>query len=276
MAAHQGLKTVTYKTSRPGLRALVCLLLGAAILGVSWQVQERLGIARPFSLAPKKQENRRDTGRKSQELTLSSHTLYALQLGAFTRQDAAERLAQEFSARGAAGYVYRDGETYRVLAAAYPTRAEAQTVQTRLSAQSINTFVHPCVQEAITLRAGGTAGQVDALREAVEYLDGLEKKLYNLSTGLDNGQTTGNEGREALLSEGTTCAALLNNLTSAFDGEIPVMLSPLQATLSDIAAEAERVRGENGAARIGAALKKAQLLVFFGVYGFVESVRQPA
>ena len=27
---------------------------------------------------------------------------------------------------------------------------------------------------------------------------------------------------------------------------------------------------------IGAALKKAQLLVFFGVYGFVESVRQPA
>ena len=238
----KGLQTVTYKTPRTGWRAVVCLLLGAAILGVSWQAQSRLGIARPFSLTPGKTSQKQDTARKSQELTLSAHTLYALQLGAFTQENAARQLAQEFSARGAAGYVYQDGDTYRVLAAAYPTRAEAQTVQTRLNAQNISTYIHPCIQEALTLRAGGTGSQVDALGEALGYLDGLAGKLYTLSSGLDAQTVSAEDAKAALLSEGATCAALHQRLSTAFDGALPGSLSPLAQLLGDVSADAETSR----------------------------------
>ena len=268
----QGLKTVTYKAPRWGWRAVLCLLLAAAILGVSWQVQARLGVARPFSLAPEKTQRGQDAERKSQELTLSAHALYALQLGAFTQESAARQLAQEFMLRGAAGYVYRDGDTYRVLAAAYPTRAEAQTVQTRLSGQNISTYIHPCMQEALTLRAGGTGGQVEALGETLGYLDGLAGKLYTVSSGLDAQSVTAEDARAALLSEGVTCAALRQRLLNAFDGALPDSLTPLADLMAAVAADAEALQNENGAARIGAALKRCQLTAFFGLMAFAEGL----
>ena len=268
----KGLRTVTYKTPHTGRRAVLCLLLGAAILGVSWQVQARLGIARPFSLSPDKTAQKQDTTRKSRELSLSGHTLYALQLGAFTQESAARQMAQQYSARGAAGYVYRDGDTYRVLAAAYATRAEAQAVQTRLNGQNISTYIHPCVREALTMRAGGTGSQIDALEETLSYLDGLESKLYTLSTGLDAQTVSAEDARAALLSEGVTCAALGQRLSSAFDGALPDSLTPLGGLLDDVSAGAEAVRNENGAARIGAALKRCQLTDFFGLLRFAEGI----
>lgn len=270
--AHQGLKTVSYKTPHAGRRALLCLLLGAAILGVSWQAQKRLGVGL-FSLTARHPSAAQDTARQSQELTLSAHTLYALQLGAFTQESAAEQLAQQFAARGAAGYVYRDADAYRVLAAAYPTRAEAQTVQTRLAAQSISTYIHPCVQEQLTLKAGGTGSQLNALKEALDYLDGLAGKLFTLSSGLDNGEVTAGQAREALLSEGVTCAALGGKLESAFREGLPLSLAPLRDTLRSVASAAGTLQNENGAARIGAALKKSQLTAFFGLYEFAASLQ---
>ena len=270
--SRQPLKTVTYKTPRTGLRVLLCLLLGTLILGLSWQVRQRLGIAFPFSLTPGQTARPQESARKSRELTLEGHTLYALQLGAFTQESAARQLAQEFSARGAAGYVRFDGEAYRVFAAAYPTRAEAQTVQTRLSGQGISTYIHPCVQEALSLRAGGTDSQLDALREALGYLNGLPDKLYALSMGLDSRQTGEEECRAALLSEGVTCAALGRSLNGAFGGDLPGSLTPLAETLSKIAREAERTQNENSAARIGAALKTCQLTAFFGLLDFAEQL----
>ena len=270
--AGKGLKSVTYKTPRSGRRAVLCLLLGAAILGVSWQAQVRLGIARPFSLRQKAAARQQDTSRKSREIALSAHTLYALQLGAFTQESAARQLAQEFSARGAAGYVYQDGDTYRVLAAAYPTRAEAQSVQTRLSAQNISVYIHPCTQEALTLRAGGTGSQIDALGETLDYLDSLEGKLYALSSGLDARTMETEDAQAALLSEGVTCGNLSQRLSAAFAGDLPTSLSPLSGLLEDIAADAAAARNEKGAARIGAALKRCQLTVFFGLLAFAEGI----
>ena len=267
------LRTVTYRAPRRGRRALLCLLLGAAILGVSWQVQTRLGVARPFSLSFGKKTDARDGARVSREIALPARTLYALQLGAFTQENAANQLAQEFSARGAAGCVCRDGDAYRVLAAAYPTRAEAQAVQTRLNAQNISTYIHPCAQEGMTLRAGGTAAQVEAFSDALSYLTSLDGKLYTLSCALDARQLAAAEARDALLSEAVTSAALCERLLSAFGASMTAPLSALADTLRAVADTAETVRADAGAARIGAALKRGQLAAFLGVGAFCEAAR---
>lgn len=272
----EALRTVSYKTGHTGRRALLCILLGAAILAVSLRVEKRLGIPLPFTFTlPSKTEadNQGDTARQSRELSLSAHTLYALQLGAFTQEDAARQLAQEFSARGAAGYVLCDGGTYRVLAAAYPTRAEAQAVQTRLSGQNISTYIHPCVQEAVSLRAGGQGRQVAAVEEALRYLDGLGGKLHTLSSSLDSRERSAAEARDALLSEGATCVGLRQKLLTAFDGALPDALRPLETLFVQAEDAAETARNENSAARVGAALKKCQLTVFFGLDAFTRALR---
>ena len=272
MADRYRLKTVTYKAPHTGRRAALCLLLAALILGVSWQMRDRIGLPLSFSLSGNTARQRQEPARGSREITLSAHTLYALQLGAFTQQSAAEQLAQAFSARGAAGYVSFDGEAYRVLAAAYPTRAEAQTVQTRLNAQSISTYIHPITQDSLSLRAGGTKDQVAALAEAAAYLDTLGDKLYTLSAALDAQQISGPDALAALLSEGVTCAALRRGLLDAFDGAPPDSLSSLIRTLGDAADIAEAQRNENSAVRIGAALKRCHLTVFFGLLAFCQEI----
>ena len=162
------LQTNTYPISHRPARAALCLLLGAGILALAVYLQLGRGGSLPFSLgspatavpsratpAPKRAEG---------EITLAAHTWYALQLGAFTQEGSARQLAQEYIARGAAGYVQQQDSTYRVLAAAYPTRAEAQTVQTRLSAQNVGVYIHPFTQPELSLRAQGSADQVEAVR----------------------------------------------------------------------------------------------------------------
>ncbi|MBQ7455191.1 MAG: SPOR domain-containing protein, partial [Clostridia bacterium] len=113
----QGLKTVTYKTPGTGLRIFVCLVLTAGIALGAGHLYRRFGVKLPFTLAPEATAAPRETSaaRRTQEVTFSAHTLYALQLGAFTQQSAAQQLAQEYAARGAAGYVAQDGDAYRVL-----------------------------------------------------------------------------------------------------------------------------------------------------------------
>ena len=269
----KGLKTVSRKTPGMGRRALLCVLLGALIIALSFCLRKRLGLPLPFSVSPRSGAPRQQDGaRTTREISLAAHSLYALQLGAFTQEGAARQLAQEFSARGAAGYVHFDGSAYRVLAAAYPTRAEAQSVQTRLGAQSISTYIHPCVQEALTLQAGGTLRQLQAVEDALAYLSSLGDKLYALSAALDARDMEAAAARQALLSEGATSAALLDGLGSAFEGSVPGSLLPLCDTLERVADTGEAQRNEKSAARTGAALKRCHLTVFFGLLAFAQGL----
>ena len=272
--ADRVLRTVTYKTPGRGRRVLLCLIIGMALLSISLRMQAHVDWRKPFSLSPHMNAAPKtaDTGRKTRELSLSEHSLFVLQLGAFTQESAARQLAQEFMGRGAAGFIQDDGSAYRVLAAAYPTRAEAQAVQTRLAAQSISTYIHPCVQKALQLRAGGTAAQVNALEDALDYLDGLGEKLYALSSALDAREIEPAAAREALISEGNTSAALAQRLQAAFVEEIPVSLAPMHTLLSQVSDAGEAMRNETSAARTGAALKRCQLTVFFGLDAFAQGL----
>ena len=268
----QGLKTQSYKTKGTHRRFILCLLLCALVLLVSSHFKEKMGIPPLFSLSPQATAAPQATKSPQQkesysscDISMTARSWYALQLGAFTQESAAMQLSAEFIPRGAAGYVCRDDDIYRVYAAAYPTRAEAQSVQTRLSAQGVTTYIQPCTEDAFTLRATGTQTQLSAVKDVFSYLDSLSMKFYALSGQLDKSELTAADALSALMSEAHTCRALAEAFTNAFPDTLPNdAQSPIDLLLS-IAQSCESVQNSQSAARIGAALKSSQFSVIFGI-----------
>ena len=266
------IKTQTYKTGGTLRRILLCLLLCALIIGASSLVRKKMGVPLTFSLmpqatsAPKASEApKEDVTYGSLDITLTDRSWYALQLGAFTQENAAYQLSQEFIPRGAAGYVCHEADIFRVYAAAYPTRAEAQSVQTRLNEQGVTTYIQPCNEASVTLRATGTHTQLNAVSDIFSYLDTLSLKFFTLSSQLDKSEISTTDAFSALMSEGTTCRALADALSSAFTKEFPASAQQLHDLLTLIAQECESSQNSQSAARIGAALKRCQLSVIVGL-----------
>lgn len=270
------LKTQSYKTGSPLPRIALCLFLCALIAAASFLLREKMDLPLPFSLSMQATAApvtpAPDTSHNSQDISLAGRTWYALQLGAFTQESAAHQLSQQFIPRGAAGYVLEDNDIYRVYAAAYPTRAEAQSVQTRLSEQGVATYIQPCNEEPVTLRAGGTNTQLQAVSEIFAYLDTLSMKFFTLSSQLDKNELAVTDALSALMSESATCRALGNALANAFPAEIPAGAQAICDLLTQIAQECETAQNSQSAARAGAALKRCQLSVVVGIKHLISSL----
>lgn len=271
----QGLKTQGYRTGGVLRRVILCLFVCIAVWLFAAHVRQLLGLPLTFSLSPRPTSAPAVTAapektpeRTSDDITLPGRTWYALQLGAFTQENAAWQLSQEFIPRGAAGFIYHEEDVYRVLAAAYPTRAEAQSVQTRLSDQGVTTYIQVVQEPGLTLRAAGEKKQVDAVREALDHLNALSTQFYTLSGALDKGEMTQSEALSALQSECATCLALKNTLERAFSDEASAAVAPLAKLLETLAQESDALQNNVSAARIGAALKRCQLTVSIGLKQF--------
>ena len=264
------LKQQVYKTGGLRHRIFLCLALCALIVFGAVQLREKLGLPLGFSLQSPVEKSTKLTPSPAEsaldecEITLSGRSWYALQLGAFTQENAAYQLSQEFIPRGAAGYVCHQGSIYRVYAAAYPTRSEAQSVQTRLSEQGVSTYIQPCGEEALTLRAAGTRKQLAVVRDIFSYLDTLSQKFFTLSSRLDKNEITAAEAFSALSSESSTCLALANTLSAAFDDHLPPAAQVLSDLLTMISLECESAQNSQSAARAGAALKRSHFAVIIG------------
>ncbi len=267
------LRTQSYKTGHPFARIALCLVLCALIIAVSIAMRQKMPISLPFSLSAQSTATPApDTSHDAVEISLSGRSWYALQLGAFTQENAAQQLSQQFISRGAAGYVLKENDIYRVYAAAYPTRAEAQSVQTHLSEQGVATYIQACNEEPVTLRAAGTHTQLQAVSDIFTYLDALSMKFFTLSSQLDTSEITATDALEALMSESATCRALHNTLASAFPGEIPAGAQTICDLLTLIAQECESAQNSQSAARVGAALKRCQLSVVVGLKNLLSGL----
>lgn len=247
-------------------RACLCLILCILVLAGTFSLRQKINLPEIFSLAPTAVPLRNTPPpakeeRASREIAVTGRSWYALQLGAFTQENAAHQLSQEFIPRGAAGHIREEGGIFRVYAAAYPTRAEAQSVQKRLSEQGVTTYIQTCDTQALALRAAGSKKQLDAVCEVIGYLDGLSMKFFTLSSQLDKGEMTLSEANGALTSEGATCRALCTLLTNAFDGTLPDAAELLHTALSAVALICENGQNSQSAARTGAALKGCHLTV---------------
>jgi len=108
------------------------------------------------------------------------------------------QLAQQFRKRGAAGYLWHDGR-FRVLAAVYLSRDDAQTVRDQLREQhSIDSYIYPIEFPSVKLRVSGMQGQLEILKAAFGHVNALAKELHEVSNALDRQELSADEALEKL------------------------------------------------------------------------------
>lgn len=137
----------------------------------------------------------------SREVALESLTWYGLQTGIFSTKEAADAKAASFADRGAPGYVYQDGEKYRVLIACYGEESDAATVRDRLAQQQeVDVYLHRWTLPALTLRLSGMAGQLDMAEAGLHLMRQSAARLRDCAIAADRGES-GLSGAVAALKE---------------------------------------------------------------------------
>lgn len=150
------------------------------------------------------------------EVKLPPAAWYALQVGVFENEELADQSAEAFRKRGAAGYIWHDGR-YRVLAAAYPSKEDAQQVRGQLSDQhSIDCYLYAIEMPEISLRICGMQGQLEILQAAFAHIHDLVSQLQVLSVAMDRQELSAAEACEQLEGLNTQMSVVSLRLKQRF------------------------------------------------------------
>lgn len=212
-----------------------------------------------------------DQTQTSRELTLPERTYYAIQLGAFENEQGAQEMAEGFRQRGAAGYVMFDLR-YRVLAALYPDRMDAQLVRTQLNeTHGLGAYVYPVTLKGVTLRMTGAAGQLDALEAACDGMLRLLDDLQALSVRLDRQTLSAEEAVAALRGYGDTTRLLAARLDQRFTQPRHDAVERLLAGLSAYAEYAAGADAQAGSVLLATQVKYQAFVALDTLKGLAES-----
>lgn len=251
------LKIRRYKTRRWS-RGLAFLLVLALFAGGAAYFFRSRGILLPLSPSPTLTPE--ESAPDSRTVTLPGQTWFALQLGVFEQKEAASALAESYRARGAGGYVLLS-EHYRVLAACYETRADAQAVQTQLRSQhQVDAYVYELSRPEILLKLSGQKAQLTALTDAWDALDKLAAHLSSLSQALDQRAASAEAVLSAAASEQETAAALATRLRQLFGDQPHTAVAQVIQLLDDLSAALAQTAAAANETRLGAQIKYCHLL----------------
>jgi len=263
-------KIKRYKTRRSGKGWLFLpvILLAGALCAAYWGRDSLQGLL----MSPAPTLSPGESQADARTITLPGKRWYALQLGAFEKEESARELAESFRARGAGGLIEHAGN-YRVLAAAYESRSDAQVVQQQLRSQhGVEVYICEIPRSEITLKISGQKAQLTALTDAYDALAQAEMQLSALSQGIDRGETGKDAALAALTSQRDTLVVLQDRLLSLFGEsahpavrEIRQLLSALEEGIS-VALRAESMLA------LGAQIKYCQLLVITGLSDYGEKL----
>ena len=126
-----------------------------------------------------------DETQAEEEIKLLAVTWYALQLGAFEKEQSALQMAETYKARGAAGFVWEDGR-FRTLAAVYPLREDALAVRAQLSEKHlVESYLYEISFPEVQLRLNGMKGQLEILEAAFLHAADIPVALQKISVQMD-------------------------------------------------------------------------------------------
>jgi hypothetical protein len=210
----------------------------------------------------------------SREISLSARSWFAIQLGAFDSEDSARSQAESFVARGAAGYVRKDSR-YRVLAALYPTKEEAQNVRQQLQSQhEIDSYVYEIALPEIVLSVDGMAGQLDVLEAGMQYLNTTLEKFCEISTSMDKQDLPMEQELSRLAEIASQADTLKNVLSQRFFTVKSAVVNDLVSLMGEIgkAAAAVAETSSRGNVVTGAQMKNQTLKLLTSVESYLYSI----
>ncbi len=112
-----------------------------------------------------------------ENVELPAISCFALQMGVFSSSENAASLSASIQERGGGGYVYSDGDMYRVLASGYSSEAEAREVKKQLTDQGADCAVYD-------LSAPGVAFSITAGKDDILSIKDSFRALYDAQAAL--------------------------------------------------------------------------------------------
>ena len=103
-------------------------------------------------------------------IALPAMNCYALQMGVYSTYDNAYKQSASLQAQGAGGYIFQEGDRYRVLAAGYSSEAAAKDVKTRLIASGTDCALYTMTAPGATFKITAEPQQVEAIEQGFPAL----------------------------------------------------------------------------------------------------------
>lgn len=199
------------------------------------------------------------------EITLPSSTWFALQLGAFENEKSADEMAQQFSKRGAAGYIWNDGK-YRALAAVYPSKEDAQLVREQLEMQhSIDTYLYQIDLPSIRVRMRGMQGQLDILQAGFVHGNDLIAQLQNLCVFMDRQEMNAEQAIARLNELAAQMETVALRLRQRFQAPRPAVVEALMNCMEDYQTFCIQLNAKDSQVTLGAKIKHQTLVSLNGL-----------
>ena len=248
--------------------ALVFLLSGVLVRRSGGDID----IAVTHTPAPTAISDVFDETMEQREITLPAATWYALQLGVFENGTAAEQLSSQFQKRGAAGYVWQDGR-YRVLAAVYPAKEDAQSVRQRILEQHlVDSYLYQIDLPAMHLRITGMKGQLDILQAAFAHVHDAAAQLQQISVLLDRQEITVEQACERLESLSAQAEEVTLRMAQRFSAPRHATVDGLLTCLNDLISFCASRDANASATVFSTQLKHRTFAVLDGLRGVYDTL----
>ena len=231
------MQRVKVRRERPAAAAWVLALLLSALFV--------LLIARGAKTAPESGGGADTAARGDYALTFPPLETHLLQFGAYEDALSARIEAARYVPRGAAGYIL-EGSLYRVIAAGYDSREDAEGVCARLREdEGLDAGVYSLSSGAVDLTIRGTQAQAEALLLAETTLRNTAAQLNETAFAFDRGELSERDARNRLAIIASAARQAHDALAQAAEETQSAVIDAFLSLLSGIANETEQLSSEN-------------------------------
>jgi hypothetical protein len=125
-------------------------------------------------------------GDTSQAVAVEAREYYAINFGSYSALQEAEKSARQLRARGGGGYIHRSGGSYRVFAALYLNRADAQAVCQKIKEGGSDCSVQKIEIPAHRFKYDSDKMTAHRLGEILDFFNFCIEGLYSVFVELDS------------------------------------------------------------------------------------------
>ena len=208
---------------------------------------------------------------ESYSLSLPELNVFMLQMGVYQTAEEAAKKAAELISLGAAGYLYDDQGSLRLIAAAYSDEASAESVRSRLTEEGYACSVFKLSRKGVDLIITAAPERLLPVRTAFALASDVVSQLDELSIDFDANGRSAEYGLSVL-------AEIRDNLRSAQSGisgaaEQNPMLALVNECLTDYQElVTETMTGAGTGASFASALKTLRIKAALRYSGLLQSI----
>ncbi|MBQ9832385.1 MAG: SPOR domain-containing protein [Clostridia bacterium] len=198
------------------------------------------------------------------DVTLPGISVYSLQMGIYSSEENASSQATALKAQGAAGYVFKDSEQFRVLGAGYLTESDAKTVKDRLINEGTDCTL-------FTITCNDEVFKISTDKDNTEAVESAFSAFKEATASLSNAILTFDSDSQSIADGQYACKTILEDFEKdmeLFESDVPDQLKDMvncrneyKALLSNLSSASCSSRSEFASSMKYAQLHMADLYI---------------